>query len=43
MDLFPAFHRKTGNGIHLNKEGHELTAELIYAFLHERNLLPVSQ
>ena len=50
MDLFPAFHRKTGNGIklfrdgiHLNKEGHELTAELIYAFLRERNLVPVSQ
>lgn len=50
MDLFPAFRKKTRDGlklfrdgIHLTKEGHELTAALIYSFLHEKDLLPVSQ
>jgi lysophospholipase L1-like esterase len=46
LDLFPAFHEKKRNsvklfrdGVHLTKEGHELTAALIYTFLHEQNLL----
>ena len=49
MDLFPTFQEKYGNdiklfrdGIHLNKEGHELTAALISTFLRENDLLPVS-
>ncbi|HEU4502606.1 MAG TPA: SGNH/GDSL hydrolase family protein [Nitrospira sp.] len=50
MDLFPAFQEKYGNGIklfrdgiHLNKEGHELTGALIYTFLREKDLVPVSR
>lgn len=46
LDLFPAFHKKKGNaiklfrdGVHLTEEGHQLTAALIYTFLHEKNLL----
>ena len=46
IDLFRAFHtrkrdsvRLFRDGIHLTKEGHELTASLIYTFLHEKNLL----
>lgn len=45
LDLFPAFHKKKGDpiklfrdGVHLTKEGHQLTAVLIYTFLHEKDL-----
>lgn len=46
MDLFPVFYEKKRgaiklfrDGIHLTKEGHELTASRIYSFLHEKDLL----
>jgi len=46
LDLHPAFQEKRGigirlyrDGIHLSKEGHELTAALLYTFLHEKALL----
>lgn len=47
LDLFPEFNeeRKKSvklfrDGIHLNEEGHKLTASLIYSFLHKNSLLP---
>jgi lysophospholipase L1-like esterase len=46
LDLFSTFHKKKResvklfrDGIHLTKAGHELTASLIYTFLHENNLI----
>ncbi len=46
LDLFPAYRKAKGNpdklfrdGIHLTKEGHQLTAKLIYSFLQEKDLL----
>jgi len=48
LDVFPAFHEKKEDaklfrdGIHLTKEGHELTAALIYSFLHDKDLLPLA-
>ena len=49
LDLIPDFMKKKGDliklfrdGIHLTKEGHQLTAALIFTFLHEKDfLLPV--
>lgn len=49
LDLIPDFMKKKGDliklfrdGIHLTKEGHQLTAALISSFLHEKDfLLPV--
>ena len=46
LDVFPTFHKQRRDsvklfrdGLHLTKEGHQLTASLIYTFLHENNLL----
>ena len=50
MDFFPAFLEQQRNsiklfrdGIHLTPKGHELTALLTYAFLHEKGLLSLTR
>ena len=47
LDLFPAFLDKSResirlfrDGVHLTKEGHELTASLTYSFLQQQHFLP---
>jgi len=46
LDLFPAYRERIGNseklfrdGVHLTTAGHQLTAELINAFLREKGLI----
>jgi lysophospholipase L1-like esterase len=47
LDVFPAFYKRNSvklfrDGIHLTREGHQLTASLIDTFLHENNLISSS-